>query len=161
MKKHRYIIEEIICGILMVIVLAAVTIQIGNRLTVKASLPWTEELARYCFVWMAYLGVSLGVKRGKHMNVDLINNVISPKAGNIIGIICDLLFAGMCFYIIIYGYKFVAKLYGFGQKSGGMAIEMWVLYAAAPVGMVMTLCRIVEKNLLLFRKKGREGRTAQ
>ncbi len=161
MKKHKYIIEEIICGILMVIVLAAVTIQIGNRLTVKASLPWTEELARYCFVWMAFVGVSLGVKRSKHMNVDLINKFISPKVQNIIGIICDLLFAAMCFYIVFYGYKFVAKLHGFGQKSGGMGIEMWLVYAAAPVGMLMTLCRIVEKNLLLFRKRTRERRTAE
>ena len=45
-------------AVFLVLILACV-MQVFFRFVLNHSLSWTEELARYCFIWMHMLGASL------------------------------------------------------------------------------------------------------
>lgn len=47
---------HLIVFIIMLIMIALVSIQIFFRFVLNVSVPWTEEMARLCFVWMIFLG---------------------------------------------------------------------------------------------------------
>src|SRR5512145_1758024 len=54
------------------ILIVPVSLQIFSRYTeLIPSYIWTEELARFCFIWSIMLGAMLGIREGTHFVVDL------------------------------------------------------------------------------------------
>ena len=54
------------------VLIIPVSIQIFSRFT--ALIPayiWTEELSRFCFVWMVMIGAMIGVRERIHFDVDV------------------------------------------------------------------------------------------
>lgn len=47
-----------------VIMVVCYFISVVNRNFIKGSMPWTEELALYCMVYMALIGTELGLRDG-------------------------------------------------------------------------------------------------
>ena len=66
----------IVISVLMVTVTLA---QVIFRYLLTAPLPWSEELSRYCFVWIVFLGGALGLSRGIHLGVDLFVGMLPEK----------------------------------------------------------------------------------
>jgi TRAP-type C4-dicarboxylate transport system permease small subunit len=153
-KRSPLFFEDILCTVLLIVIFASVVLQVVNRWLVKASIPWTEELARYCFVWLSCVGISLGVRQNRHMNVDLIDKYLSEKNRCLLGGMVDVVFVVLCFFVVYCGMKYVSKLKNYGQKSAALQLEAWVIYLAGPVGFGLSLFRIVQKNITLFRRKG-------
>jgi TRAP-type C4-dicarboxylate transport system permease small subunit len=54
------------------VLIVPVSLQIFSRYTeLIPSYIWTEELARFCFIWSIMLGAMLGIREGTHFVVDL------------------------------------------------------------------------------------------
>ena len=54
------------------ILIIPVSLQIFSRYTALIpSYIWTEEMARFCFIWSIMLGAMLGIREGTHFVVDL------------------------------------------------------------------------------------------
>lgn len=57
---------------LMALLLVPVTLQILSRYT--GLIPryiWTEELARFCFIWIVLVGATIAVREGTHFTSTL------------------------------------------------------------------------------------------
>ena len=65
MKKLLKILDEHAEDVLAVILMSAATliivIQVIMRYLFKNSLSWSEEMARYLFVWMTFISISYGI----------------------------------------------------------------------------------------------------
>lgn len=59
------------CVALLSVIAFAVTFQVAARYVVSTSTPWTVELAAICFVWLSMFAIALGVRRGRHMVLDV------------------------------------------------------------------------------------------
>lgn len=46
-----------------------VFLQVLTRFVIQISLPWTEELSRYFFIWMIFTGCAVGVRRRLHYQI--------------------------------------------------------------------------------------------
>jgi TRAP-type C4-dicarboxylate transport system permease small subunit len=150
--KRSWFFEEVVCTALLFVIFSSVVLQVVNRWLFKISLPWTEELARYSFVWLSCIGISLGVKQKKHMDVDLIGQYLREKSKRRLEIVVDVVFIILCLFIIYYGLRYVGKLKRYGQKSAALHLQAWVVYLAGPVGLGLSLFRIVQKNIAIFRR---------
>ena len=64
--------EKILCVIFLALMSIIIVLQVFFRYVLNNSLSWSEELARYLFIWMIYIGISLGVKMDKHICVDAV-----------------------------------------------------------------------------------------
>ena len=61
--------EYAVMVVAFVIMVAAYFISVVNRNFIKASMPWTEELALYSMTFMALLGTEVGLRDGTQVSV--------------------------------------------------------------------------------------------
>jgi TRAP-type C4-dicarboxylate transport system permease small subunit len=78
---YDWIVEFVVrlSGIVLVI---CIILQIFSR-TLKMSLTWTDELARFSFIWYCLFGSILTLRAGLHLGIDYIENKMSAKAKSI------------------------------------------------------------------------------
>ncbi len=153
MNKYKYGFEETICGIFLIIVFVSVIIQVINRFLIGISIPWTEELARYSFIWLSFLGISIGVKRNKHMFVDFLKVKFPLTIQRKIEFIVDALLIIIFAMSSIYGFNLFNKTMMLGQLTPALKIKMAYIYLALPVGFALSTFRIIQNNIIKLRKE--------
>jgi TRAP-type C4-dicarboxylate transport system permease small subunit len=144
--------EELFIGIFSFLMVVVIAIQVFMRYVMKDSLPWSEEFARYCFIWLVYLGISYGVKKQKHMSVDVLFLALKEKGKSIIQMIGNGLFLVFALFGTIYGYEITLKLLTWGQLSPALSIPIGYVYLAGPIGMGLTSIRLVQQIILHAKK---------
>jgi TRAP-type C4-dicarboxylate transport system permease small subunit len=112
--------------------------QIAGRFLFSYSIFWSDELARFLLVWIAFLGMSVGARRGAHPGVDSLVRLLSPRwahGASLAAIGCSLLF-----FLVMTGYGTLLVLRTWGQVSPSLGLRMGVPYLAVPTaGALMAL----------------------
>lgn len=145
-------LEEVIVVILMTVITTLIGVQIFMRYVMGASLSWSEELARYCFIWMSYIGVSYAVRRNVSISTTVLTDAFSSRLVRlIIGLFANLVFAAFALLVVTQGIMLVQKISGFGQKSASLGLPMAYVYAAPVAGFTLTLFRLVQRMVLDVR----------
>ena len=121
-------------------------LQVVFRYVLTAPLPWSEEAARYCFVWIVFLGAALGLERGVHLGVDLLVNRMPTGMRRNTAVACNICIAGFAL-ILIYASAPVLQLNAW-QQSPALGIQVSYVYMAIPVSMALialiALLRVVQ-----------------
>ncbi|EIE48666.1 C4-dicarboxylate ABC transporter [Salipiger aestuarii] len=149
--------EEVILVALMAIMTALIGGQIFMRYVMQASLSWSEELARYCFIWMAYISVSYAVKKDVHISTTAFVTMLPPRGIVMARILSHLIFAGFAFLVVYEGIALVEKLFGFGQRSSSLGLLMGYVYLAPVVGFALVLFRLAQRILIELSALKTEG----
>jgi TRAP-type transport system small permease protein len=66
-------------------ILVLVNVQIVCRFVLSLSVPWTEEVSRLLFIWLAYTGAAIGVREGSLIVIDTLPQMLGPRSRMIIG----------------------------------------------------------------------------
>lgn len=122
-------------GVVFLIALTAATfIQVVGRYVFNSSPSWTDEMARYSFVWANMLGAAIALKHGHHAAIDLLPNKLHgiPKAIQKTVVDCLVTFAAGL--LLVEGYKMTVAIYKTGQLSPAMRIPVWLVYISIAVG---------------------------
>ena len=96
-----------VAALLLAATLALSFLQVVARYIFALSTPWSEELARLCFVWAVFLGAAVGVKRNLHTRVDFIFARLPHRAAALVLGGMDLLLVVMAIVMIVYGMQLV------------------------------------------------------
>ena len=118
--------------------------QVYMRYVRSSSLTWSEEIARYAFIWMIYIGVSYGVKKGKHLGVDAFSELFQEKGKIILAIIANVSFLVFSAVVIYFGFDIVLRI---TRESAALQLPMGWVYVAPVVGMILTMLRLLQKTL--------------
>ena len=126
----------------MALLLAAMTLitglAIAGRFVFSYSLFWSDELSRFLLIWISFLGMSVGVRRGAHPGIDSLVRGISPRMARFV-------FSGaaalsLLFFAVMVIYGGVLILRTWPQRSPSMGLRMTAPYLAVPVaGLLMML----------------------
>jgi len=111
----------------------------------KVSLPYTEELARYLTIWIAYLGVAVGLKEGIHVSFDLLYNKLSSKGKRLLYIIERILMLYFVLVVLIVGWELLGCISN--NVSAAMRIPMVWVYSAPWIGSWLILFRLLVQLL--------------
>ena len=121
-----------------------------NRNIIKASMPWTEELALYGMVFMVLLGTEVGLRDGTQVSVTAVTEKLKgKKAGKVLDIVASVVLLVLVAMILWFGISMVTKQMQTGQTSPVMKIPMYLLYLSLPVSFGLTL---VTQILILVGK---------
>lgn len=148
--------EKYISIALMTMMTVIIFVQVIMRRVFSNSLSWSEELARYMFIWLIYFGISYGAKTRKHIKIEALMGIFPSKARPVVEIIGDFMFLGFSLYIAYTSFVLVQKQIGLGQTSPALQIPMAVIYAAPMVGFALTAVRQVQT--ILYRVQVLTGR---
>jgi tripartite ATP-independent transporter DctM subunit len=139
-------IVETVCVILMLAALAVACAQVTLRYVFHAGLPWSEEVAVWCFCWAVFLGMGLATGRDAHIAIDTVPNMLKPRAKSALAFFNRAVVAASSFMLIIHGAEYVAKAIA---ASPALQMPMRYYFLAVPVGGVLNLF------FLVWPRKGR------
>lgn len=146
--KILRLLDKYIEEIILVFLLSATSLltfaQVIMRYIVKSPLSWSEEISRYMFIWMIYIGVSYGVKRSAHIKVDFLMNLFPRPIKKIILVLSDLIFMTFSLFIVASGLGVATKILKLGQKSPALGIQMGYIYFATVIGFGLTFIRLAQ-----------------
>lgn len=147
-------IEAAILTVSMSIMTIAVAVQIFCRYVIAMPLDWSEELARFSFIWCIYMGVSYACINRKHLKIDaalfLFPRTWRPWV-EFLGKILFLLFAAVIVYVSwnhLYRITFIRE-----QLSPAMRIPIGVAYSAIPLSFALVIIRLLQDMAKFFRNK--------
>ncbi len=136
--------------ILISVLMIAVTLaQVIFRYVIAAPLPWSEELARYCFVWIVFLGGAIGLSRGIHLGVDLFVNMLPEPLRRLLDLLTSVLIA--CFAASVVYASLPVITMNTLQRSPALGAQMSWIYMAIPVSMAMIALISVERIITGLR----------
>ncbi len=130
-------VERLLAAIGMTMA-AIVAVQVVCRYLFNNSLFWSEEAARYLLVWLTFLGAAAAYYRGVHPGIDILSPYLGPglRRGKTIAVhlVCLAFFLVMIWQGAVFGH-FVRF-----QTSPSLALPMWAVVLAIPVGGSILAC---------------------
>lgn len=146
---------EVAVGLLVAVTVAIIFVQVVFRYGLDSSLSWSEEAARYAFIWTIFLGVSVAARRGQHIVVEVLVEALAPRARRALA----LAVAAVCIgFFAVFGYlAWLLVDNAWHQTSTALQIPIAVVYAAAPLGAALTILHLANAALHLAAR-GTEAR---
>ena len=145
--------EEIVSSFCLSAMIVIISVQVFRRYVLQSSLDWSEELARYFFIWAVYIGCSFATKEDRHLEVTILRHVKGGKWAKPITAFAYVLTIIFCGCVAVWGTQMVLFLMGTGQKTQALEISMFWIYMAIPLGMGLMCLRTCERLWLLLTGK--------
>ncbi len=92
-------------GLLLVAMFLVTFYQILARDIFFISSMWTEELARFLFVWIVFIGAATLIKDNEHIRIAIVKDRLPPTLRRIISIISNLMIIGFGIIFVWSSYK--------------------------------------------------------
>lgn len=137
----------------MVVMLVIIFMQVITRYIFGFSFEWSEELARFLFVWVVFLGSALIMGEDGHLAVELLPRILNnTKPGFVLN-----LFINACGYVfilllIVQGWKMTETMTF--QTSPGLGLSMSYVYAIMPLSGVLMLMYHIKDTVKIFKSLG-------
>ncbi|CAG36240.1 TRAP transporter small permease [Desulfotalea psychrophila] len=138
-------IEMLISSGALVVMTVITVVQVFNRYVLQNSLDWSEELARYLFIWAVYVGCSYAVYKDRHLEVTILRTICNGKFARSLTLLSLTLNLLFCIFVTVVGIKFVLFLASTGQKTPALEISAYWVYLSMPFGFGMMGLRVIER----------------
>jgi len=125
--------------------LLVIFLQVVFRYVFHHSLTFSEELARYLFVYVVFFGTAVVARENGHIVMGVLTQKLKGKVAKytkIIAYVCTLLFVSILFYQGIRMMMLTSY-----QLSPALRISMSYVYFAIPAASLIMICNIL---LLIF-----------
>ena len=128
----------------MVICVAIVFAQVVFRYVLNRSLSWSEELTKYLFVWLIWLGTSLAAREKEHIALSLVLDRLDFRTYHVFCILVKVIWGALCAFLLYNGIEVVAGMIDRGRTSFSMPwLQVWVVYLAIPFSQGVVLVRLL------------------
>jgi TRAP-type transport system small permease protein len=126
-------LERVVIAGLMAIITILTLAQVFWRYVLELPLQWTEEIARYCFVWVTFLGAATLMRlHDGHPAIDALYLRVNPKAQRVMEIFSKLTVVVGSLAIAGGGLRMVVLQWN--QLSPSVEIPMAWIYSAMLLG---------------------------
>ena len=137
-------LEVVLCVFLMSIMTIVIFIQVIMRYVFSSSLVWSEEFARYCFIWLVFLGGSYGCKQRAHIRIDAALKLFPEKLRSYVVILGDMSVLLLASYMFVTGISLMLFQIAHNKVSPAMGVPMALVNLAVPVGFGLIMLRQVQ-----------------
>ncbi|GIN19563.1 MAG TPA: TRAP transporter small permease [Bacillus bacterium] len=144
-------LEEWILVASMIVLVILVVGQVFARYVLNFSIGWSEELARYLLIWIAWIAASYAVTKNAHIRVEIIKDRFSARIKQIIELIVLIIWFGFAAFLAFEGTNFVLQVQTTNQVSPSLGADMWIVYLAVPVGGVLMGIRLIQQAIRIFK----------
>lgn len=131
-------------------------ISVVNRNLIKASMPWTEEIALYSMTYMALLGTEVGLRDGTQVAVTAVVDKLHGIARKLVDIVAQIVLEIFAFVMVKAGLALFLKQMQTGQTTPVLKIPMSVMYFSLVLafGLIFFIqaVTLVEKLMGLTKK---------
>lgn len=126
-------------GFMVVLVFA----QVIFRYVVVRPIFWGDELSRYLFVWISFVGAGVAMGGRLHYGFDYLVGKFPPGMRRAVGISMTLLAGAFLVLCVILGIGVVQIVAA--QRSPSLQVSMAWVYAALPVGSALLILHLIDQ----------------
>lgn len=147
-------ITERVLVIIFVVMTLSVVWQVLSRYLLSISASFTEELARYCLMWLAILGAAYITGKREHIAIDFFADKLPESSQYFLNVIIEILILVFAVIVLIIGGGYLMYMtFYMGQISPALKIPLGYIYTIIPVsGILMVIYTIVHLRLLKENK---------
>lgn len=150
---ERYLMFVLLLGMTLVL-----GIQIVFRFVLNDPLTWSEELARFMFIWSAFLSISFCLKEGISLKIDTLISIFPQKTQKLIYMAGDIVMAVFFIYLLPASWEFAYTSVLSGQTSAACHIPMYFIQISLMVGFALAAFRSLQNiwNTIQYLRRGGE-----
>ena len=127
---YSWLLSWLLVGSVAILIIP-VSLQIFSRYTALIpSYIWTEEMARFLFIWMIMIGAMIGVREGTHFEVDLWPR-LGRRAEAAVRLVACLGVLAMALVFVWAGIEFTR--FGWNRFSELAELPLWMIHVAWPL----------------------------
>lgn len=118
-------------AISVVVLIFPVSLQIFSRYTeLIPAYIWTEEMARFLFVWMIMIGSMVGIRESTHFEVDVWPR-LGPRGAALLKIVSSVFILFMAAIFLYWGWEFTR--FAWNRVSELAELPLWMIHVAWPI----------------------------
>lgn len=146
-------IEEALVVILMIVMCGIIFLATISRFTNLFIISWAEELARYCMIWVIFIGVTIAAQNGEHYCVEALSMFLPKRILNVIRVICTVFVVGFNLVAAYYGVFILRYQIEGAQITPSLNWPMWIIYLAIPVGLILMAVQYAYHTYMVLKGK--------
>ena len=132
---------------LYVMLVLTMAIEVLRREIFAYSSIWGEEIVRYSFIYLAWIGAAVAVKERGHIRIDVILHYLGNRGKALIYIFGDVVMILVAFIALYWSFETVHVSWKFGSVSHGLRISMVWFLMAVPTGFSLVIWRLIQSLL--------------
>lgn len=149
-------LEKLFLVVTVAIMIIVITYQVILRYIFSASNAWSEELARYLFIYDVMFAAAIATRNNTHLQVDAFINILKPKTKAIYTLLATLV--GIVFLVFLFSYSITLCQAAASNVSAGLKVPMSIPYACMPIGAVLMILTSIEVILKQIEIIGQHNR---
>lgn len=135
-----------LAGVLMLAVAVFMSFEAFSRHFLDKPTSWVLAVSILVFMWFVFLATPYGIKADKHVACDVFVSRLAEPTRLTLGIATDLVSLVYILALGVYGYAAFEEARVMGSMSEGLVrYPMWLVLAAMPLGMVLSLLQMLRK----------------
>ncbi len=139
----RYSIEGCAATVLFLGLIFVVLLQVFGRSGLFAAPIWTEELARWIWVWMAFIATGEAERRNVQLRMGILAETLLGRFRFVLFTLIDIVYLAVTCHLLWIGYKTVLRTWN--NESVTLIFSDAVLYASYPVAALFIIWRVANR----------------
>lgn len=119
--------------------------QVIMRYVLSRPLTWSEEAARFIFVYVSFIGISYAYRQKGHIRMEVVVNLFPQAVRRGLEVLINLGTIALFCYMIPFSFRFIGIQAG--VKATATHIPMSIVYTALPLGMALSCVRLLISSL--------------
>lgn len=127
-----------------VMLVITMAVEVLRREVFAFSSIWGEEIVRYSFIYLAWIGAAAAVKERAHIRIDVVMHYLGRRPKALLYIFGDLVMLFVAVIALYWSYEAVHISAKFGSVTDGLRIsKVWFLMAV-PLGFALVIWRLLQ-----------------
>ena len=127
-----------------VLLVVTMAVEVIRREVFSYSSIWGEEIVRYSFIYLAWIGASAAIKERAHIRIDVVMHYLGPRPKALLYIFGDLVMFFVAVIALYWSFEAVHVSAKFGSVTDGLRIsKVWFLMAV-PTGFALIIWRLIQ-----------------
>jgi len=139
-------------AILLLGIILAIWYQVFARIS-HISTKGIVELGGYLLIWVAFFGIAYGLRKGRHIRVDIIYERMSEKVQTLFLIIGNLICVVFSLIVTWEGIKLIRMFYEIGEESLILHLPIYIVYIALPIGMILFAVESIREIISAIKER--------
>lgn len=131
--------------VLFAAMLILVNAQIVCRFVLAVGVPWTEEVSRLVFVWLAYLGAAVGLREGGMIVIDTLPEMLGEHGRRVLAVPAGVISLAVIVFLFAASIPLVLSVWpttlatvdwisnGWVYLAFTVSFALMIIYSTAPI----------------------------
>ena len=138
-------LEEYIASFLFILFATLMFINVVMRYAFQDAIPWAEEITLLLFIWFVWFAIPFSTKLDGHAKVTFVQDCLPARPKAALNILLTVAIIGIFILIIVAAIEFLGHNAVRGKTGLLVSYPMWVFYIPAPIGLALTIYRLLKK----------------